>query len=133
LVFAGRPLNHFDELFGHSTPRRPTNAALPTREHLAQHGLRATVRISVIGVTGAGYSFVIDLWGLSPCDCSTRSFYEQRQATESIRYFAAFLRISAKRDRQPSAKMCPVGKHFCWQWGRVERWNFFNTYAGDRA
>ena len=35
------------------------------------------------------------------------------------------MRISAKRDRQPSAKMCPVGRHFWRQWGRAERGDFF--------
>jgi hypothetical protein len=37
---------------------------------------RATVRISVVGMTGTRCGFVIDFVGLSPCACSIRSFYE---------------------------------------------------------
>jgi len=27
---------------------------------------------------------------------------------------------------------CPVGRHFCWQWGRAERWDFFPEAARRR-
>src|SRR5438046_10442150 len=44
---------------------------------------------------GRQMRFVIDLCGFSPCHCSVMSFYEYGTATESIRYFAAFLLVLA--------------------------------------
>ena len=69
--------------------------------------------------------------GLFPVRLFNKVILGKKTSDQINPIFRGFLLVSAKRDRQPSAKMCPVGRHFWWQWGRAERWDFFPE--GDDA